>query len=153
MDDVKNRPLTNMDSDQIPRYTYEEDMRASRVVLVGGEGLTINATVAAQPAASQAPQIEIKEIQIPQIILQKEVEIKEIQVPQVVVQESVKVVEIPQIIVQKEVEVKTVEVPVIIKESAQAMSVSVEKSKAELVLQIVQTALLGIIALALLLHK
>ena len=33
------------------------------------------------------------------------------------------------------------------------MSVSVEKSKAELVLQIVQTALLGIIALALLLHK
>ena len=120
------RKLTSLDVDQCARYAFDEDNAAQRVILVGGENLTINAEVkdSSQFKTVEVPVI-VKETQfrdIPQIIIQKEIErveiptiVKETQYKDVpVIVKEVEFRNIPQII--KEVEFKEIQVPVVIKE-------------------------------------
>ena len=85
--------LTQLDMDQCTKRTFDETNWATRVVLVGGENLTINADV------KQSENQKIQVIEVPVIV--KEVEYKEIQVPQII----------------EKVEYRTIEVPVLIKET------------------------------------
>lgn len=120
--------LTGLDSNEIPRYTYDEEQNASRVTLVGDFGIAksikeslknLKIDVNASSVNKTEPiivkeylpgEVRFEQIQVPVIV--KEIEYREIQVP--VIQHEVRVIEIEKPIIQKEI--ITVEVPVIIKE-------------------------------------
>jgi hypothetical protein len=132
--------LTGLDSKEIPRYTYDEDKNAQRVVLVGDFGiaesikeslkdLKIDLPTPQIHDTHRAPEIvekyipgPVQTIEVPVIVREtqfkdvpviiKETEYKEISVPTIVKETEFR--DVPVLI--KETEIRTIEVPTIIKE-------------------------------------
>lgn len=106
--------LTNLDPNQISRASFDEDLNAQRMVLVGGSGITLNADVKFPEAKHQEPiiikEIEYKEIEKP-IILEKII-YKEVEKPIII--RDIEYKEIEKQIIVKEIEYKEIEKPLII---------------------------------------
>ena len=102
---AKNISYTSLDPGQLPTYTFDEENDAQRVILVGGEGLSIKAEI---------PQQEIKVIEVPTQVIVKEIEIKEIEKPVIIKETQIVRIEVPVIV--KEIEIKEIEKQVIVKE-------------------------------------
>lgn len=121
MSDIK---LTALDSNEIPRYTYDEARQAIRVVIsdveLGDIGKYIQESLkdfkVEIPQEIKATQpIIIKETEFRDLpVIVREIEYKEIPFP--VIQTEVKIIEIEKPIIQKELEIRTIEVPIIVKE-------------------------------------
>lgn len=152
-----NNKLTGLDSSQIPRYTFDEENNATRVVIAGdfniGEAikenlknLKIEAPIQSSNNIEQisipviVKELEIKEIEKPVIV--KELEIKEVEKIVVVQQLEIKEVEKPIIVT----EYKTVEVPVIVKEK-EVQVIYMDKFNYKL-LFIIQLLTLGLIVVS-----
>ncbi len=122
--------LTQLDANQIPRYSYDEENRAVRVSIVNGTS-DFQAPVQKiqQAGASRIEYITVptvERIEVPVII--KELELKTIEIPVISVKTEVQIVEVPFYIreieyktieIEKPVyitEIKTVEIPLIVKE-------------------------------------
>ena len=104
MSDDKNEfELTDIDPSQIARYKYSSKYNADRVVIVGGEGLNIQANIPDQ-------KVQIVEIEKPFIV--KEIEIREVE--KLVIVEKEKIIEIEKPVVVKEIQLVEVirEIPV-----------------------------------------
>lgn len=108
--------LTNLDSKEIPRYTYDEDSNANRVTIVDIgianaikeqlKDLKLDISVPNEP-------LIIKEIEFRDVpVIVKEIEYREIQVPVIVTE--IKVVEIEKPVIQEKI--VRVEIPVVTKE-------------------------------------
>jgi hypothetical protein len=128
---MKNPSLSQLDVDQMNKRTFQEDVDAQRVILVGGGDIQVNVDTSKIEKAMQnaisnikldmkmpemnnkieekhifIPQIQIKEIEKPIFI--KEIEIREIQVPVIIKETQFKEIEKTIIVT----EYKTIEVPV-----------------------------------------
>lgn len=101
--------LSQYDPNQIVRMGFDDDQRAQRVILIGGEMPEIK---------MGSPQsVRIERIEVPTII--KEIDIREVKVAsQIIVQKEIQIerIEVPQIIIQKELQIERVEIPIIVKE-------------------------------------
>lgn len=113
----KNENITQLDHKQYTARTFDGDNDAQRVVIVGGEGITIKADVKMPEHNVQivdipviVKQLEVKEIEKPIII--KETVFEKIEIP--VISEKIKIVEIEKPIIHTVFQ--KVEVPVIVKE-------------------------------------
>lgn len=106
---MKNDKVTSLDFNQYSARMYDSEKDAQRVVLVGGENLTINADISSQ---SQSSKIEIREIKVPEII--KQIEIKETKVPEIIKEIEIREIKVPEII--REVQIKEIQVPVVTQE-------------------------------------
>jgi len=95
--------LTQLDNTQLPRYMYDDEMQAQRVVVVGGD-FKVNAQV------EQAPQIEtrIEKIEVPVIVK----EVQEIKIPEIIKEVQIERIEIPVIV--KEVELQVIKTEVVV---------------------------------------
>lgn len=94
---AKNPTPSHQDINQYSAREHDTDNDAKRVVIVGGEGITLNA-----------------DIKMPQI-LETQVIIKEVQVLEVpVIVKEFEKIEVP--VVVKEIEYRTIEIPITIKE-------------------------------------
>lgn len=112
--------LTNLDPNQISRYSFDENLRASRVVIVGDQGYTGTSNISGERYIKPEPlyiekpvivtQIEYREVEIPKIVTQ--IEYKEIQVPVIVKEIEYKEI-VKEIPVEKTV-YKEIEKPVFI---------------------------------------
>ncbi len=98
--------LTQLDNAQLPRYMYDDENQAQRVVVVGGADFKINAQV------QQQPQIEtrIEKIEVPVIV--KETVVQEVHVPHIIKEVQIERIEIPVIV--KEVEVQVIKTEVVV---------------------------------------
>jgi hypothetical protein len=98
--------LTQLDNAQLPRYMYDAENQAQRVVLVGGSDIQINAQV------QQQPQIEtrIEKIEVPVIV--KELSVQQVNVPVIIKEVQIERIEIPVIV--KEVELRVVKTDVVV---------------------------------------
>lgn len=113
-----NDKITQLDPDQITRYSYDEENKASRVVLVNGLTHTSNSNINEIKVPEIIKQTEFKDI--PVIIKQTEVieipkivyEVKEIRVPEIVKE----VVTIEKLVPVERLVIERIEIPVIIKE-------------------------------------
>lgn len=104
--------ISDMDPNVILRTQHDELQQAQRVILVGGEGITINADI----KTPQSQDVRIERIEVPVIV--KQTEIRELQIPMII----------------KEVQVQKVEVPVIIKETqVQIVKTEVVVTKPEII--------------------
>ena len=123
------KKLSNHDVNQIHQYLYNEELNASRVEIVGFEGLkiepkidlgTLEHTLASQkelkierieiPVPIHTTETKVETIQVPVVI--KEVQIEKIEVPTII--KEIQIVEVEKVVYQDRI-VK-VEVPVIVKE-------------------------------------
>lgn len=110
--------LTQLDSAEIPRYTYNEDNRAIRVEVINGkEPFGIAAKVPEghlNIVEHHIPIIEtkIERIEVPVIV--KELEIKEIEKQVIIKEQEINIIKVPEYITK--IEYKTIEVPIVIKE-------------------------------------
>lgn len=117
--------LTNLDPDQIVRYSFDEDNNASRVVLVGSDfsgvkeaiteslkNMQVSVETKTTPQIETVYKTEYKEIEKPVIVTQKEIEIREIEKPVIVREIEIREIEKP-IFVEK-VKIEYVEKPVYI---------------------------------------
>jgi len=95
--------LTLKDSNQIIRDTHDENMNATRVLIVNGEMPVISSQIKTAPQ-----EIKIEKIEVPVIVK----EIQEIKIPEIVKEPF----EVEKTIVVKEVQIEKIEVPVIVKE-------------------------------------
>lgn len=116
--------LTSLDSNQIPRYSYDEENQAIRVSIVNDstgfqdyvkknyplEYQAISERALKNPQYITVPTVE--KIEIPVII--KEIELKTVEIPVITVQKEILVVE-KQVIV-KETDIQIIEKPVFITE-------------------------------------
>ena len=149
--------LTGLDSQQIPRYTFDEENNAVRVVLAGDFGIAeaikdnlkdikVDITQQNDPKSIEVRVDNtpgpIQKIEVPGII--KETEIKEIQVPQIVLQKEVEIITIEKPIVVTEY--KEIQVPIIVKEK-EVQVVYVDKLNYKL-LFIFQALTFGLIVLS-----
>lgn len=115
---IKQRQMTSLDTNQLPRYTYDEEYNAQRVIIVGGEDLSPfkESGVNSLPGQKNEARIEyipvttVEKIEIPTII--KEIEVRTIEIPIIVVE--TKILEIEKRIIVTEY--KEIQVPVIVKE-------------------------------------
>lgn len=132
MDEVK---LTSLDANQLPKYLYNEDLRASRVEIVGSDSIHVNIdtkpleeaivrslSLSQKQDSGSNLKTEIKEIKVPEIV--KEIQIERIEVPVIVKEQEVKIVEIEKPIQVTKIEF--IEKPVIVKEQ-EIKVVEVEK--------------------------
>lgn len=119
--------LTNLDPDQIVRYSFDEDLKASRVSIVGADfkvnvdstditnaikdGLKDVKFESSVPVQTEEKVVEIHEIRVPEII--REVVIERIEVPVIVRQ--IETIDKPIVIPQ--IKIVEIEKPVIIKET------------------------------------
>lgn len=116
----KNNNLSLLDRDQITRASFDADMDATRVTIVGMSDLGSNI------ANSISESLKSIKLDLPQ--LEKSVEYKEIRIPELVREQSVQIISVPEIIreqivktieIEKPIyitEIKIVEVPLIVKE-------------------------------------
>ena len=100
------RKRTELDFNQYDAETFDTELQARRVILVGGEGITIQANVEGSKSTEyrtiEVPVI-VKEVQIERVevpVIVKEIEIREIE-KQVVVTEY-KIIEIPTVVIKPE---------------------------------------------------
>lgn len=107
----QHKPLSQLDPDQIVRYSYDDENRAQRVILVNEDGSGTMPLEVAQQVVQQAP-AQLVTVEVPIIV--KETEIKIVEVPTIITQERVVKVETEKTIIQTELRV--IEVPVIVKE-------------------------------------
>jgi hypothetical protein len=156
----KEVKLTHLDSNQIVRYSFNEDLMANRVEIVGSDSITVNIDTKPleeaikngflkqddkpQHLATMKPEIEYRELRVPEIIKEKELQI--IQVPTVIHTKEFQIVEVPRII-EKEV-IKLVEIEKVIvvpKVEIVEKTIIIEKIKSINYLMVLQT--IAIIAL------
>lgn len=121
--------LTELDSNSIPRYTYEEDLRANRVKIVGSDSIQVNIdTKPLEDAITRSLGLsqkvdyntsyrheikdppELQKIEVPIII--KEYEIKTIEIEKPVYITKTEYVEVPVIV--KQTDIIEIEKPIII---------------------------------------
>jgi hypothetical protein len=122
----KNSSSSQLDTDQIIKKVFQEDLEANRVVLVGGEKININVDSAqigkslgdvlkeymrdySAPQLISAPYIE-EHAQEPIVVTVKEIE--RIEIPTIITQIEYRTIEVP-VLIEK---IVTVEVPIVIKE-------------------------------------
>lgn len=111
--------LTALDPNQITQYSFDENLRANRVVIVGDAPVFEQSEFkVSDPIYIEKPivvtQIEYKEIQVPHVV--KEIEYREVEKPYII-----KEVEYKEIIKEVPVErvvYKEIEKPVIVKETS-----------------------------------
>jgi len=149
---MDDRKLTGLDASQVPRYTFDENKSATRVVVVGGEMPQFNVDAKFAPPVEK----EIKTIEIPVIIKEqilekieipviiKETEIREVHIPNYLTFEKLQIVEVEKPIVVKEFE--RIEVPVIVTQK-EVQIVHVDKLNYKL-LFIMQIITFGLILLS-----
>lgn len=102
--------LTELDAKEVPRYTFDEQQNASRVVIVGGDF-----------GIAEGIKDSLKDLKV-EIAPTSERNVQTIEIPKIITAETVKIVEIPTIV--KELEVKTIEIPVItVEKSVQVIEV------------------------------
>lgn len=108
------RKMTTLDVDQIHRYQYDEDINASRVSVVGIDGLkegiieSLKGLKVEFPQEKWGQELQVQQIKVPEIIR----EYQTIEIPKVITEVRVERVEVPVII--KETEIKFVDRPVIV---------------------------------------
>lgn len=145
--------LTGLDSNQIPRYTYDEKNQSIRVTVVAGEIPEIKvAPVEKKEERAVETRTEyitvptVERIEVPVII--KETDVKVVEVPVLIVEKQVQVIEVEKPIIVTEY--KTIEVPVIVKEK-EIQIVHVDKINYKL-LFIVQAITLALLVVSKLLN-
>lgn len=111
--------LTDLDTQQITRYSYDEANRAMRIVNVGAAS-EIHSPIATQNGTKieriEVPVI-VKELQIERFetqVIVKEIEYREIEKPVYIKEVQVLEVQVP--VVVKETKIERVEIPVVHKE-------------------------------------
>lgn len=110
--------LTTLDAGQLPLYTYNEELRANRVELVGSDSIIVNmdtkpleAAIKAGFKSSSNSSLEYREIKVPEII--REIEIQKIEVPVIVKEIEYREIEKPIYITN----IQIVEKPVMVYET------------------------------------
>lgn len=111
--------LTALDPNQITQYSFDENLRANRVVIVGDAPVfNTESHTLSDPIYIEKPvvvtQIEYKEIQVPHVI--KEIEYKEIEKPYIV--KEIEYREIVKEVPVERVVYKEIEKPIIVKETS-----------------------------------
>lgn len=146
MSEVK---LTGLDSNQIPRYTYDEGNQSIRVTVVAGEVPEIKVSPVekkeervVESRIEYIPVTTVKTVEVPTIV--REIEVKTVEIPVIVKEQEVKVIEIEKSIIVTEY--KTIEVPIIVKEK-EIQVVQVDKINYKL-LFIVQLITLGLLVVS-----
>jgi hypothetical protein len=106
--------LTNLDVNQIQRYQYDEKANASRVKIVGIDGLkegiieSLKGLKVEFPKEKWGQELQVQQIKVPEIIKEYQV----IEIPKVITEIKVERIEVPVII--KETEIKFIDRPVIL---------------------------------------
>lgn len=120
---MHNRTYAHLDPSQVSNLTFDPDLEATRVILVGGDTIKVEAKTS-EPIIVE--KIEYKEIEKPIIVKEteikyvdkpfivKETEYKEIETPVVVKETEIKYIDKPFCV--KEIEYREIEKPIIIKE-------------------------------------
>jgi hypothetical protein len=116
--------LTALDASSLIKYTYNEELRANRVELVGSDSIIVNLDTKPLEEAIKAgfseykvtttgpinPTIEYREIKIPEIV--KEVQI--IEVPTYITNTEVKIIEVEKTTFVPELKIIEIEKPIYI---------------------------------------
>lgn len=106
--------ITSLDPHQIAQYKYDDERRADRVILVGGEKLNINADLGGLEAKVQELSSSLKLLSNTVPPMQNAPEVKIVEVPKIEVVKQVQYKEIEKPVIVKQVEYKEVQVPVIV---------------------------------------
>lgn len=93
--------LTSLDNNQIQRYSFNEELMANRVELVGSDNITVNIDTKPLEEAIKAGFEHSQSINFNESI-KKEIEYREIKIPEII--KEVKIVEVPKYIITKEIE-------------------------------------------------
>lgn len=104
---------TQKDPNQVITSEHCDDLRAKRVIIVGGEVPELKLP---ENISLNIPAPEIKVVEIPTQVIVKETEIKEIKIPVVHVERITEIQKIEVPVIIKEQEIKYIEVPIIQKE-------------------------------------
>ena len=116
--------LTDIDKDQLPKYTYSQKHNAQRVIMVGGENIQIEAKF------PENFNMEPKIIHVEKPVIVKEIELREVEKPVIIEREKISFVDRPVIV--KEIEVREIvkEVPVYLERIVEVEKpVIIEKEK------------------------
>ena len=160
----KNTNITSLDSAQITKYTYQEELDANRVFLVGGEKLELSVDNA-QLAKAVQDGLSRAKLELPK---EKEIQLVryDVNVPVSVVDTIVQKVEVPVIIKEpifrdvpvivreQYTDIKKIEVPVIVKEY-EVLKVEVPvvlENKFDRIFKISLLVLLGLLTISQYIH-
>lgn len=109
---MKNGKLSQLDTDQIVKATYQEDIDAQRVVLVGEKlNLSIDSNKIADAVKEGLSNIKINSLQESISRVDQSAKIQTVEKNVFIPQVEIKSIEIPTIV--KEIEYRTIEIPVI----------------------------------------
>lgn len=123
----KDHKLTSLDNNQVARYSFNEELRANRVEIVGSEAVSFNLDTkpleeaikagfltnkAESPLATMKPEIQYREIKIPEIIREQKIQI--VEVPTYLITKEIQTIEVPKTIVITEIKIVEIEKPVYI---------------------------------------
>lgn len=118
--------LTTLDSNSIPRYTYNEELKANRVHIVGSDSIQVNIDTKPLEDAikngflsneksekySEMLNNSLKTIEIPTIIKEKDIQI--IEVPTIIKEKDIQIIQIPTVVKEQEIKLIEIEKPIYI---------------------------------------
>lgn len=144
--------ITDLDNDQIVRYSYDPEHQAQRVVLTGDFGIAeaiksslkdikIDVGVNNNPEPST-----VQVIEVPKIIQVTETKIQVVEVEKQIILKEIEYREIEKPVIIRETEVIRVEVPIVQKE---IQIIEIDKQSNDKIFKILQLTLMAIIAIAL----